>query len=100
MGLLITLYLITCNVYGTTKGPPNRGFSYIEKWIAGVQCNILFAILEYFFILALKQTNLKKSIKIIDLISLIVSSLFFSFFNLAYWLYNRVTLNIKDQEFH
>ena len=30
MGLLVTLFLISSNVYNSLKGPQNRGFSYID----------------------------------------------------------------------
>ena len=91
MGLLTTLYLITCNVYGSTEAPPNRGFSNIEVWITGVQICILLAVFEYSVILVLKrfyqsiEKNIEKCIKTIDLISLAISSIFFMIFNGIYW---------------
>ena len=59
MGLLITLYLIATNVYASLDAPPSRGFSYVEVWIAFVQCNILIAIIEYLFILCLMRCDIK-----------------------------------------
>ena len=90
MGLLTTLYLITCNVYGSTEAPPNRGFSNIEVWITGIQICILLAVFEYSLILVLKRfyqaiENIEKWIKTIDLISLTISALFFMIFNAIYW---------------
>ena len=97
MGLLITVCLITWNVYGSTKAPPSRGFSYIEMWITAVQCNILLAIFEYSCILVLKRSNIRprifkkkflnldQVIKIIDMISLFVSVSLFSVFIAFYW---------------
>ena len=94
MGLLITTSLIAWNVYGSTKAPPSRGFSYIEVWITGVQTNITGAIFEYLLILALKRSNLNMStkssdmdqiIKLIDLGALTISLIFFSVFNIIYW---------------
>ena len=98
MGLLITVSLIAWNVYGSVKAPPSRGFSYIEIWITGVQCNILLAILEYASILTIKRTNLHLKIfnketfvntdnftKIMDFTSLILSLIFFSAFSILYW---------------
>ena len=91
MGLLITLTLIAWNIYGSTKAPPSRGFSKIESWIIGVQCPMIFAILEYTCILALKRTQSKaviemdRIIKIIDFISFIFSLVFFIVFNVIYW---------------
>ena len=94
MGLLITLTLIAWNIYGSTKAPPSRGFSKIESWIIGVQCPIIFAILEYTCILALKRAQSKESkavietdriVKIIDFFSFIFSLVFFIIFNVIYW---------------
>ena len=92
MGLLITLCLITFNIYGSvssTLAPPIRGFSYIEVWMVGVTTTINFAILEYFAILAIKRkngfANLDTITKKIDLISLIISLIFFILFNIIYW---------------
>ena len=55
MGLLVTLDLIATNVYNSVKAPANRGFSYIEIWMIGVQIPILLGILEYAILLALKK---------------------------------------------
>ena len=55
LGLLITLYLIASNTYASVKGPINRGFSYIEIWMTGVQTTLLLAIVEYGVILAVKK---------------------------------------------
>ena len=93
MGLLITLYLITFNVYGSissTLAPSKRGFSYIEAWMVGVVITISVAILEYFFILAIKRrnkyANLDYVIEMIDFISLIINLAFFSSFVIFYWM--------------
>ena len=98
MGLLVTVKLIAWNVYGSTKAPPSRGFSYIEMWITGIQCNIVLAIVEYACILALsrvhheflflifgKNYTMDKIVKIIDFTSLLVSLTFFFLFNVFYW---------------
>ena len=86
MGLLVTLDLIAWNIYGSIKAPPSRGFSNIEWWILGMQFNILFAILEYSCILALKRSaislkNLDGVVKQIDFMSFVISITFFCFFN-------------------
>ena len=60
MGLLVTLFLISSNVYNSLKGPQNRGFSYIEVWLIGAHGTILLAIFEYGIILAWKQHSLVK----------------------------------------
>ena len=114
MGLLVTLYLISSNVYSSLKAPIHRGFSYIEIFLMGTQGVIFFAILEYGFILAWKKysniwndstpkevellnnSEQKKGscfdgmshnlkVNIIDLISLIASMTFFFLFNIIYW---------------
>ena len=102
MGLLITLYLITFNVYGSissTLAPSKRGFSYTEVWMVGVVITISTAILEYFFILTFKRKykyenlddtigrmTLDGTIGRIDFISLIISIIFFGCFINLYWL--------------
>ena len=112
MGLLVTLYLISSNVYSSLQAPIQRGFSYIEVFLIGTQGVIFFAILEYGFVLAwmiysndeipkkITSTNsqqkngswfigskmsLDVKIKVIDKISLIISLVFFLFFNMIYW---------------
>ena len=37
MGLLVTLHLISSNVYNSLNAPQKRGFSYIEVWMIGAQ---------------------------------------------------------------
>ena len=58
MGMILTLYLISANVYNSVKGPKSRGFSYIEVWMIGTQIPILIALLEYGFVLFLKNCPL------------------------------------------
>ncbi len=53
--MIVTLYLITANVYNSVKAPPSRGFSYIEVWMLGAQAPILIAILEYGAVLHMKK---------------------------------------------
>ena len=90
MGLLVTLYLIAWNVYGSITAPPSRGFSNIEWWISGMQFHILFAILEYSCVLALKRSsiyskNLDGIVNLIDIMSFIISVTVFIIFNVMYW---------------
>ena len=59
MGMILTLYLISANVYNSVKGPKSRGFSYIEVWMIGTQIPILIALLEYGYILFLKKISRK-----------------------------------------
>ena len=55
LGLLVTLFLIATNVYNSVNAPFNRGFSYIEIWMIGVQSPIIWAIFEYGFLLGWKK---------------------------------------------
>ena len=55
MGLLVTLFLISSNVYNSVNAPEKRGFSHIETWMIGAQGVILFALLEYGLVLAWKK---------------------------------------------
>ena len=101
MGLLITLLLITFNVYGSissTLAPPKRGFSFIEVWLAAILFIMSFAILEYCFILVLIRMNnnlnmVKKplfattdNIAKIDFVSFVISLILFSCFVVFYLL--------------
>ena len=46
MGLLVTLYLISANVYNSVSAPPGRGFSYIELWAIGMQFPLLLGTIH------------------------------------------------------
>ena len=89
MGMVVTLYLISANVYNSVEAPNNRGFSYIEIWMIGAQIPILLALLEYGFILYLKkiqiQSNLDKKIKKLDFAAMIFSLFYFLSFASVYW---------------
>ena len=109
LGLLVTLFLITSNVYGSVKAPESRGFSFIEIWMIGIQATISLAILEYAMVLILiRRANYKKEgiiriqgldevkqlesqkngillIKLMDEWSLLGSATFFLLFNICYW---------------
>ena len=75
---IVTLYLISTNVYNSVDAPRARGFSYIEIWMIGAQIPILLALCEYGFVLCLKKvlknsdddlntmTNQNESIIILD----------------------------------
>ena len=96
MGMIVTLYLISANVYNSVDAPKNRGFSYIEVWMFGTQYPILVALIEYGFILFLKKVaklsdeNEKKifeeNIKILDLTTMIFSFCSFMMFASVYWI--------------
>ena len=51
MGLTVTLFLISFNVYNSVEAPPNRGLSYVDIWMLGMEFPILMAIVEYSMIL-------------------------------------------------
>ena len=59
MGMIVTLYLISANVYNSVEAPNDRGFSYIELWMVGTQIPILLALCEYGFVLYLKKVETK-----------------------------------------
>ena len=87
LGLLVTLNLIFFNVYNSVKGPPSRGFSYIEIWMAGMQIPILIGILEYAILLARKKYQKSydtKTAKNIDKWTLIGCSIYISIFVIIY----------------
>ena len=57
MGMIVTLYLISANVYNSVEAPDGRGFSYIEIWMVGTQFPILLALCQYGFVLYLKKVE-------------------------------------------
>ena len=59
MGMIVTLYLISANVYSSVEAPKARGFSYIEIWMIGTQFPILLALFEYGLILYWKKIPAK-----------------------------------------
>ena len=111
MGLLVTLFLISSNVYGSLKAPQTRGFSYLEVWMVGVNGVNLLAIIEYGIVLAWKKYSLNSTtvtntnpkihiqdsnigmtkaekIKIVDMVAFIFSIIFFIIFIVCYWTFS------------
>ena len=96
MGMVVTLYLISANVYNSVDAPKNRGFSYIEIWMIGSQFPILLALLEYGILLYLKkvvkisnqyEANIvDEKIKMLDMATMIFNFCFFVIFALIYWI--------------
>ena len=87
MGMIVTLYLISANVYNSVEAPAGRGFSYIELWMIGSQFPILLALFEYGFVLFLKKINNQITddrIKMLDFATLIISILSFVTFSTFY----------------
>ena len=107
MGMIVTLYLISANVYNSVDAPKVRGFSYVEIWMLGSQFPILFALCEYGFVLYLKKVakkvdeeknlmimdrevvktkpDLEDKIKKLDFVTMIFSFIFFALFAILYW---------------
>lgn len=100
LGLLVTLSLIATNVYGSVKGPRNRGFSFIEVWMIGVHIPILLALFEYATILAMKkyQHYNKLQVKCLDRLIIQMDQWTFlftlSFILLFYSVYWAFTLSL------
>jgi hypothetical protein len=114
MGMIVTLYLISANVYNAVDAPHGRGFSNIEVWMLGAQFPILLALCEYGFVLYLKKyankdkiqvqtmmrdqnqaqtvtpddqgVKMDERIKRMDSATMIFSFLFFTTFALVYWI--------------
>ena len=101
--------MIACNVYGTVEAPKDRGFSYIEVWMIGIQIPILLALFEYALILALNRNvnGIRKltivqafatkrqeaqiernelNIELMDRYTEIGSAIFFIIFNICSWM--------------
>ena len=106
MGMILTLYLISANVYNAVEAPSTRGFSYIEVWILGTQAPILLALFEYGFILLLQKLAKEKTneenqqvdqhdsvpdfddkIKKLDFATMIISLISISTFISIYWIF-------------
>ena len=66
MGLLITLFLISTNVYISVKAPEGRGYSFIEIWLIGAWGTILFSIIEYGLILGWKKHSNRDGLEKMD----------------------------------
>ena len=104
MAMIVTLYLISANVYNAVDAPRGRGFSNIEVWMIGAQFPILLAFCEYGFVLHLKkhakrlqnqvqtmtpndqELELDDRIKQLDSATMILSFLCFTTFALVYWI--------------
>ena len=112
--MIVTLYLISTNVYNSVDAPQDRGFSNIEVWMIGAQFPIILALCQYGFVLYLKKhankaqnqvqtmtpdpnqvqtmtlddqgAELDDKIRRLDSASMIFSFLFFTTFALVYWI--------------
>ena len=96
MGMVVTLYLISANVYNSVDAPRTREFGYIEIWMFGSQFPILLALLEYGFVLYMKKVvktldwnetkKFDEKIKTLDLSTMIFSFCSFMLFASIYWI--------------
>ncbi len=90
MGLLITLSLIMINTFNSVDAPSNRGFSSIEIWFIGTLAPVLFGIVEFGYVLALKkfrsQHSSKEILCLVDFLSLMSMLIFLIVFNFLFWL--------------
>ena len=96
MGMVVTIYLISANVYNSVDAPKDRGFSYIEIWMIGSQFPILLALLEYgillYFKKAVKISNqyeanvFDEKIKMLDMATMMFNFCFFVIFASIYWI--------------
>ena len=95
--MIVTLHLISVNVYNSVNAPANRGFSYIEVWMFGAHCPIFLALFEYGFVLYLKKIvkksddisvteELDERIKHFDFKMMWISFIFFLTFSSLYWI--------------
>ena len=104
IGLLVTLFLISSNIYGSLEAPKQRGFSFLEFWVLGTQGIILLAIIEYGIILGWKKYGkenavnpkagqwfdakyLDNTFKSVDLLLFTLSSLLLFIFMISYCIY-------------
>ena len=97
MGLLITLFLISTNVYGDVGAPKGRGFSLIELWMLGTNFPILAAIVEYGYVLVLQTRKIASMcgneevdgliyLKKVDNFAFLLSFVYQIFFVCIYWI--------------
>ena len=101
--MIVTLHLISVNVYNSVNAPANRGFSYIEVWMFGAHCPIFMALFEYGIVLYLKKIatandsgskgKLDEKIKKFDFIMMAVSFVFFVLFSSIYWIIVLITFD-------
>ena len=90
MGLVITLCLISFNVYNVVDAPPTRGFSNVETWMIGMELPILLAALEYSIILGLKRcipNIIERHAGKVDAITCFLSVLYILLFSICYWFF-------------
>ena len=86
MGLIVTLLLISSNVYNSVKAPSTRGFSYIDVWIIGSQAPIVFALFQYgFILLIMKYWKTDLDFRKLDFMAVLIVAIFYTAFNWYFW---------------
>ena len=92
MGLLITAYLITTNIYVNTEAPSTRGFSYMDIWMTGAIAPIQIGIIQYGILLTILRfgygsiCGYKINFDRVDRISSIFTMLLALLFDVSYFI--------------
>ena len=83
MGLIVTLLLISSNVYAQVD---DHGFSNIDVWAIGSQIPIIFALFQYGLVLLLSRyCNIKRSFRKFDCVSACIIATYYFGFNCYFW---------------
>ena len=83
MGLIVTLLLISSNVYAQVD---HHGFSNLDVWAIGSQIPIIFALFQYgLVLLMMKYCNVKKSFRKFDCVSACIVATYYFGFNCYFW---------------
>ena len=90
MGLLVTLFLISVNVYNSVDGPPQRGMSYVEVWILCTQLPLIIGLVEYGIILMMMKVDKvdyedTRFLAKCDTAALIFVFAYYVVFQITYW---------------
>ena len=83
MGLIVTLLLISSNVYAQVD---HHGFSNMDVWAIGSQIPIIFALFQYGLVLLLSRyCNIKRSFRKFDCMSACIIATYYFGFNCYFW---------------
>ena len=103
MAMLLTILLISTTIYGGVEAPPQRGMSYIEIWIVGMQIPTLIAIFESGYALlryrrqkkfqesvqtmdSIEETSESVDIRLYDIVTCVILIAYFLLFQIIYWM--------------